>query len=299
MSNSILFSFPGQLSLAEQLSKQLNVEMGIVDIHKFPDGETSVRIQSDVRNKTAMIVSALNHPNEKILPLMFMAQTLKELGASKIILIAPYLPYMRQDKRFQSGEAITAVLFAKFMSTWIDGLITIDPHLHRIKHLADIYAVNPVTVLHATSAISEWIKSHVTDALLIGPDAESRQWVEDIAHRANADYIICNKIRMGDEQVNVTLPEIKNTGKTPVLVDDIISSGASMMETLRQLLSRGFKHPICIGVHALFDAEVEKKLLTMGARQIITCNTIPHHTNKIDLTDLIADSMRVSVGNLI
>src|SRR5690606_3260659 len=109
---------------------------------------------------------------KKILSLMFTAQTLKELGAKKIILISPYLPYMRQDKRFEPGEAITSQLFAKFLSNCVDYLITIDPHLHRIHHLSKIYSV-PVLTLHATKEIARWIKENIKFPFLIGPDSES------------------------------------------------------------------------------------------------------------------------------
>jgi ribose-phosphate pyrophosphokinase len=216
-----------------------------------------------------------------------MAETIKELGAKKVCLVSPYLSYMRQDKRFNPGEANTSSLFAKLLSGWLDCLITIDPHLHRIKNLTEIYSIHSISVLHATKLIAEWINLNVDKPILIGPDEESAQWVSEIAASIHAPFVISNKVRSGDRNVSITVPPIKNLGNVPVLVDDIISTGESMIASLQQVLLQGFKNPICIGVHALFNNEVEKRLLLSGAEQIITCNTIPHLSNKIDITDMI------------
>lgn len=279
------------MQLALALVDTLDLELGIAEIHDFPDGESLIRIKTDVKHKIAILICSLDHPNPKIIPLMFMAQTLKELGAKKIILVSPYLAYMRQDKRFHSGEAISAVLFAKFLSSWVDDLITIDPHLHRIKHLSEIYSISNISTLHATKNIADWISHNIDSPLLVGPDEESRQWVAEIAEYANLPFIIGQKNRLGDRQVITSIPENKNTANVPVLVDDIISSGASMVAAINLLLAHGFKKPICIGVHALFDAEAEQNLMHAGASYVVTCNTILHSTNRIDLTDVIAKGL--------
>ena len=291
MEASILFSLPGSVELANNLAKQLNIEVGLAEIRAFPDGESYIRIDSEVKNKSVIIVCALDHPDPKILPLMFMAKTLKELGVKKICLVSPYLPYMRQDKRFHSGEAITAVLFAKFLSGWIDSLVTIDPHLHRIHYLSEIFTGTQTMTLHATKKIAEWISQNITSAFLIGPDEESLQWVAEVADYANLPFVVGRKKRFGDRQVTIDLPDISAMGNVPVLVDDVISTGASMLAVLEQVLFRGFKKAICIGVHALFDAQVERNLLLAGAQKIVTCNTISHQTNQIDLTEVLAEGI--------
>jgi len=288
MKNTLIFSLTKNTKLRDTLANKLSIESGNADIHLFPDKESYIRINSNVSNKTALLVCSLNNPDCKILPLLFMAKTLKELGANSVCLISPYLPYMRQDKRFHPGEAITSILFAQLLSSCIDSMITIDPHLHRIHQLSEIYTIPRLLTLHATQIIAAWIQGHIKDPILIGPDEESRQWVSDIADYANLPFVICQKQRLGDRQVNVSLPKINNINHVPVLVDDIISTGVSMLETLKQLISRGFKKPICIGVHALFDSETEHQLKDAGAERIITCNTIPHSTNAIDIADIIA-----------
>lgn len=288
MDNPILFSLPGNKELTQALSNKLSIEIGKAEIHTFPDSESYIRINSEVKNKKVFLVCTLDHPNSKILPLIFMARTLKELGAKKICLVVPYLAYMRQDKRFHSGEAITSTIFAQLLSSCIDGMITIDPHLHRIHQLSEIYSMPSLLTLHATKNISEWISSHIKNPILIGPDEESKQWVSEIANFSNLSFVIAQKKRLDDKRVAVSLPEIKGIENTPVLVDDIISSGVTMFESLKQLRNNGFKNPICIGVHALFNNQTENMLLSAGAKQLITCNTIIHSTNQIDVSDILA-----------
>jgi ribose-phosphate pyrophosphokinase len=292
MNEYMMFPLPNNLALANVLAKQLNIAMGSMEIRDFPDGESYVRIDSNVENKTVFLVCTLDHPNNKVPPLMFAAQTMKERGANKIVLIAPYLPYMRQDKQFRPGEAITSVLFAKYLCTWIDGLITIDPHLHRIKDLADIYSIKPLSVLHATNTIAGWISKHIDAPLIIGPDEESRQWVQEVAEITSAPFVILKKIRYGDEKVSLSIPDVMDNSKTPVLVDDIISTGTSMIATMQLLSSRGFKNPVCIGVHALFNETIYQHLLSHGAKEIITCNTIPNAYKQIDISDIIAQEVK-------
>jgi ribose-phosphate pyrophosphokinase len=294
MDDTIIFSLPGNNKLTQRLAQKLAIKQGKTEIRSFPDSETYLRIDTNVHNKNVILVSTLNDPNPKILPLIFMARTLKELGAKKLCLVSPYLSYMRQDKRFHPGEAITSTIFAQLLSTYIDGLITIDPHIHRIHHLSEIYTMPNLVTLHATKEIAEWIMKQVNHPILIGPDAESGQWVTEIAHHHNLPFIIGEKKRLGDRKVIVSLPEIDNSGQTPVLVDDVISSGISMLEVLKQLQTKGFKKAVCVTVHALFNQHTENKLLAAGAEEVISCNTVPHKTNQIDILDLITQAITIS-----
>lgn len=244
MNKSIIFSFPGNKAFAHHVAKKLSIELGELTIKQFPDGESYVRIHSNVNNKIVILFCTLNNPNKIILSLMFTAQTLKEFGAKKIILISPYLPYMRQDKRFNPGEAITSQLFAKFLSNWVDYLITIDPHLHRVHHLSTIYSI-PVCTLHATKEIVQWIKDHLPSPFLIGPDSESKQWVSEVADQFKAPYIIRKKNRLSDHEVTIDIPFFSITHETLVILDDIISTGSSMLTILKQLSLQGYKNVIC------------------------------------------------------
>lgn len=283
----IFFSLPGNESLTQSLAAKANAEIGNAVIRHFPDGETYVKVISDVKGKKVIIVCTLNHPDEKLLPLFFLSKTMKELGAGSICLVAPYLSYMRQDTRFHPGEGVTSAYFASLLSSFTDELITIDPHLHRRSSLSEIYSI-PTTVLHAADTISQWIEATIEKPVLIGPDSESEQWVSAIAKMANAPYIILEKIRRSDTEVEVSVPQVSvYRGYAPVLIDDIISTARTMIETIGHLRRAGMSKPICIGVHGIFAGKAYADLLAAGAKEVVTCNTILHETNRIEINDLL------------
>lgn len=285
---TILFSFPKQEPLAASLCAAARHEKGAWEWRRFPDGESYVRISSDVRGKQAIILCSLDFPDEKAMALIYLAETLRELGAVKITLIAPYLGYMRQDKRFKEGEAVTSEIFAKLLSRSIDALVTVDPHLHRHKNLEDIYDC-ACTVLSAAPLMSDWIKTNIPKPLIVGPDMESEQWVANVALRANAPYVILEKTRHGDRDVDIRLPDVSHyQNLQPVLLDDIISTGATMIKAIGLLRQQGFTETTCIATHGLFADHSYELLLKSGATKIITSNTIPHPANALDITPLLA-----------
>lgn len=287
----ILFSFPEDTSLATKLSHTLALPLGQATFRHFPDGESYVRIEESIQEKEILLLCNLKQPDTKAMMLKFFCHVAREMGSSRIGLIAPYLGYMRQDKRFQAGEAITSSIFAKFLSGTVDWLLTIDPHLHRHHSLKEIYSI-PAKTLHASSLIATWILNHIKDPLLIGPDEESQQWVSEVAQEARAPYAILSKIRHGDNKVEVHLPDLGPFKKrNPILLDDIISTGHTLSETLKRLKEMGFSSPVCLGVHALFSEGAQDLLIRSGAGQVVTCNTIPHPTNAIDVSHLLAKNL--------
>lgn len=287
--NTLIFALPGNEKLAGGLAKNLKAEIGKAILRRFPDGESYVCVESNVQEKTAIVVAALHEPDDKFLMLVFLAAALEDLGAKRIILVAPYLAYMRQDRRFKAGEAITSVCFARLISERFDGLITIDPHLHRYSSLNEIYTI-PNIVSHAAPLISDWIRENIYNPLLVGPDSESEQWVKSVAEAANAPYVILEKIRRGDRNVEISIPRIEKwREKTPVLVDDIISTAGTMIETLNHLKEIEMTAPVCIGVHAVFAGNAYADLLAAGTGGIYTCDTIPHVSNAISVLPLLTE----------
>lgn len=236
---NIIFALPGNEQLTEKLAKQLNAEIGETNIRQFPDGETYVQIKSDVKDKKVILVCTLHQPDDKLLPLYFLSKTAIDLGAKCTCLIAPYLAYMRQDRRFHEGEAITSEYFGLLISQFAETLVTVDPHLHRRSSLSEIYGI-PSEVVHAANHISDWIKNNVENPILVGPDSESEQWVSVVAKNAGAPFMVLEKIRHGDKDVEVSVPDVENyKNHIPVLVDDIISSARTMIETVQHLKKAG------------------------------------------------------------
>jgi ribose-phosphate pyrophosphokinase len=178
------------------------------------------------------------------------------------------------------------------LSGYADWLVTIDPHLHRYDTLNDIYGV-PTRVVHAAPAVAAWIAAHVDRPVLVGPDAESAQWVTDVADRVGAPSVVMQKIRRSDRVVEVSAPDMEAYRQhTPVVVDDLVSSAQTMVETVRRIVAAGLRAPVCVAVHALCSGTAEQALLDAGAARIVTTTSVPHSTNVIDVVPLMIPAIR-------
>jgi ribose-phosphate pyrophosphokinase len=292
----LVVSMPGSELLARRLAAELSAGLAEPKTRRFPDGESYVRLDADCENKDLIVVESLDRPDEKFLPLIFLCDLLRELGAARVVLCTPYLAYMRQDRRFRAGEAVTSRSFARILSRTVDGLVTVDPHLHRYASLGDLYSV-PTRVRHAAGLIADWIKTEVQSPLLVGPDSESEQWVSEVAARAGAPHIVLEKTRRGDRDVEVSVPEVERwRDHRPVLVDDIISTARTMIETVRHLSAAGLLAPECVGVHGVFADGAHTDLLAAGVQGIVTTNTITHETNGIDVSGILVEALDDLLG---
>lgn len=221
----LLFALPGNEALASLLAPALGAEIGKAAARRFPDGESYWRYDTPVAGREVALLCTLDRPDGKALALLFAAAAVRDLKAARVGLIAPYLAYMRQDRRFQPGEAVTSATFAQIVSAQFDWLVTVDPHLHRHASLGEIYSL-PARALHSAPLIAQWIRDNVDHPLLIGPDRESEQWVAAVARGAGAPHLVLRKQRHGDREIDVSVPELAQwRERTPVLVDDIISTG--------------------------------------------------------------------------
>lgn len=287
----LIFNMRPSDKLGALITQSMGAETGQICHRHFPDGESYIRLETDVKDRDVIFITDLSQPDCKLIPLIFAAKTAASLGAYRVGLVAPYLPYMRQDRSFQSGESISAHHFAHFLSDAFDWLVTIDPHLHRVKNLADLYQLKPLT-LTASPLIAAWIESHIKNPLIIGPDSESHQWASSIANALNVPFIVASKVRRGDQNVEVDMPiSVQFKNQTPVIVDDIISTGTTLIETIKALQPFVLKPVICIAVHALLPPDRENEILRNGAAQIITTNTITHKSNAIEVVDLISQAI--------
>jgi ribose-phosphate pyrophosphokinase len=247
-------------------------------------------LASEVSRRDVAIVCTLAQPDEQFLRLVFAARAARDLGAASLTLVAPYLAYMRQDKRFQPGEAVTSSHFADLLSKEFDRLVTVDPHLHRHNALGEIYSI-PAVALHAAPLLADWIKREVARPLVIGPDLESEQWVSDVAKRAEAPSVVLQKERHGDRSVDIAIPNLEAwRDRQPVLIDDIVSSGRTMIQACEGIVAQGRKKPICVAVHALFAEDAFARLSDV-AQTIVSSDTVPHPTNQISVARLIAEAL--------
>lgn len=286
---TVLIAVPGCEDHAHRLGARLGLDVIVPELRRFPDGELYVRLPRERVDATVAIVGNLSSDN--FLRVAFLAGTARDLGAHTVGLVAPYLAYMRQDSAFNPGEGITQRYFAKLVSGCVDWLVTVDPHLHRVHSLEGIYTI-PTTIARAAPAIAQWITGEVPKPVLVGPDSESEQWVAAVAAHCAAPFVILEKTRRGDRDVSVSAPDYSWNGHTPVVIDDIISTGRTMVEATRMLRAAGSAAPMCVAIHAVFADAVQDALVAAGASGIVTCDTIPHASNRICVADPIAEAVR-------
>ncbi|WMC10709.1 ribose-phosphate diphosphokinase [Oceanimonas pelagia] len=289
----LLFALPGGHTLLAPLCRALPATAGELEVRRFPDGESYLRVLSRIApGQPVMILADLSRPDTRFLPLCFLCDTLRELGAGRVGLIAPYLCYMRQDTRFHPGEAVTSRSFARLVSERFDWLLTVDPHLHRYHALGEIYSI-PATAAHAVPLLAGWLRARRDPLLLVGPDTESEQWVSALAAASGHPYVVGRKQRRGDRDVLVHLPDLSAWRRhSAIMVDDVISSGQTMLRCAHALTAAGIEHIECAAIHGLFADHIEDQLQDAGVSRLITSNSVPHPSNGLDLTPLLLDPAR-------
>lgn len=276
---------------AEKLAQYIKVDHKTIDVRYFPDGESLVTLPLPL-DEHLIIYFNLHNPNVKLIELILACSTAREKGVQRITLIAPYLAYMRQDIENHPGEAVSQQIIGKMLCNYIDDIITVDPHLHRIEKLSQAYPLQHAISLSAEGIIGNYVKETYKDVLLLGPDGESQQWVSAAAKRAGCPYGVATKVRQGDRSVVITLPEMDLDNKKIVLVDDMISTGGTIIKIASMLNERHSTIEAAIVTHCLCSPEDEQKIIASGVRRIISTDSIPHSTNEIALTHLIGNAIK-------
>lgn len=289
----IITSCGNSVDMAKKLARKLRADYSPLTIASFPDGDIYLKYNIPLQGQKVVIVQSFQpHSDLSLFDIIFAAETAKDLGAKKIILVAPYLAYMRQDKRFNNGEAISSKIMAKLLNSSINKIITIDPHLHRYKSLKDIFSI-PATKLTANHLIANYIKKKIPQPVIIGPDWESYQWAEKTAKEISAEATVLRKTRFSSRKVAVKMINpVPLKGRNTVIVDDIISTGHTIAEAAKKARRMGAKTVTAIGVHGLFVEGARSKLKKAGVTRIVTTNCIKHASNRIDVTGLLLEELR-------
>lgn len=281
---------------ARRLAKALGADFRRIEQRRFPDGESLVRIEPE--SGSTVIYCSLDHPNDRLFDLLLASSALRDSGARSIALAAPYLCYMRQDAAFQPGEAVSQKVVARLLSDAFDGLVTVDPHLHRTHDLNSVFSM-PVTQLSAAPLLGRAIAAvkDRQDIVLIGPDSESRRWVETAAKASALDVLVGRKARRGDRDVAVEIGGLDRVrGRTAVIVDDVVSSGSTVRAATSHLLDAGAKRVELFATHMLSSAKDTEALYAAGVSRIVSTDSVPHATNGIHLAPLLADALSVWIG---
>ena len=278
--------------LGKAIAEHLGIEYIELEVKRFPDNEIYLRYPKGVSGEDVVFVQSFyGEINDALVEVIFAAETAEDLGAKRLILAAPYFPYLRQDKRFKEGECISLRTVAGVIDDFFDEIMIIDPHLHREKTLSHIFKIHSKK-LTADHLIAAYIKENIKNPLLVGPDEESYRWAKKTAEDIGAESVILEKERHSGREVTVFFnKEINAKDKNIVIVDDIISTGNTLIETIKHLKQAGARKITCIAVHGIFTDNSLARLSETGAK-IISTNTIPNETAEMDVSKIIADALK-------
>jgi ribose-phosphate pyrophosphokinase len=291
MSDTLVLYFDDETETACRFAKTAGFPSAVVNRHRFPDGELKLRLPASLPAKV-IVYRSLVHPNEKLIELLFVAQTARQLGASDLTLIAPYLAYMRQDIAFHDGEVVSQKVIGRFLAQVFDGLVTIDPHLHRVATLEEASPVKRAITLSGAPLLGDYIAQKIPDAFLLGPDSESAQWIASAAKKHGFDHAACEKIRRGDKDVQVQLPPVDLKDRRVVILDDVASSGRTLAKATRAAIEAGASSVDVAVTHALFADDALQVIREAGMRHIWSTDCIAHESNVVSIAALLAEALQ-------
>ncbi|GFM31384.1 ribose-phosphate diphosphokinase [Novosphingobium sp. PY1] len=290
--NALVLGFAHSLSSAQALAAQLGLPCDKVGVHRFPDLESLVQVPRSA--PTVVLHRSLNDPNAKLIELILAASAARDGGARRVVLVAPYLAYMRQDMAFKPGEAVSQRVIGQLIAAHFDGIVTVDPHLHRVATLAQAVPGIPAIALSAAPVLASAIEAG-QDPVIVGPDSESRQWIESIARPLGLDMLLGSKERFGDRKVALSIAGIeKAKGRSAILVDDVISSGETLIAAAGALRKAGAQRIEALATHCLASSEDLARMTASGIARIVSTDSIPGPTCGPTLAPLLADALKSS-----
>ncbi|MFO1294839.1 MAG: ribose-phosphate diphosphokinase [Rubrivivax sp.] len=287
---NLVLCFDDDLARAQALAAALGAGCAVIERHRFPDGETRLRLPPALPARVALLCG-LEQPNGKLAELLLAAAGARELGAERLALASPYLAYMRQDAAFTPGEVVSQRHFGRLLAAHFDAVVTVDPHLHRVRTLDEIVPGRRGVALSAAAVLGEFVARRLPGALLLGPDEEAGPWVRLAAAGRGLEHAVCIKHRRGDREVDVVLPGVDVHGRAVVLFDDVASTGRTLAAAASGVLAAGAASVDCAVTHALFVGDALAQVQAAGVRHVWSSDSVPHASNVVSVVPLLADAL--------
>jgi len=270
-------------NVARNLANKIQQPLLQATYKRFPDDEFYIRVLDDIAGEDVMIVQTA-YPDSKIVELLLMQDAVHEAGAKKITVVLPYFGYSRQDKKFEEGEAISSRAVAQHISMHADFVITVDPHK---EHILKFFSV-PAYSCSAVSTIAQYLKEKNIDFIL-APDKGAKDRAKEAATLINCEYDYLEKTRIDGTTVKITPKKLDARGKHVAIIDDIISTGDTMANSIKELKKQGAKTVSIACTHGLFVGGAKEKLLSADCDEIISTDTIETEFSKVSAADCIAE----------
>jgi ribose-phosphate pyrophosphokinase len=281
--------------LAWKVAEELSASYLDTDVKRFPDGETYVRFLGEVKGEKVIVVQSLGHqPNHYLIELFLMLDALKDLKAKRVIAVLPYFAYARQDERFKPGEAISLKTVSRLIEeAGADHIFTIDSHRHRVVDQDELTKV-PLDDLTAMAEIAKYManKYEMTNPAVIGPDAEAGAWAKTAAEALSVDYDALEKKRFDAETVEIKPRHLDLKGRDVLIVDDIISTGNTIIKAIEVLKKNGAQNIYVACTHPLLVLNALVRIYQAGAVDVVGTDTVQSAISHVSVAPVIAEAIK-------
>ena len=281
---------PASSDLANNIAMRLEAQLTVASLRIFSDGESSIKLGKVGKN--CVIVQSTHPPTDThLIQLLMMAKKCTDNGAQHMCAVVPYLCYARQDRVFLEGEVVSIDLVAKlFKTVGVKHIITVDIHSQRaMSYFTSIQNVSSVPLLADYAS-----KMKLHDPIAVSPDAGGANRAMEFARHLDIDVLALKKYRdraTGEVTVDETL-DMDISKRDVIVIDDIISSGGSIIKAAEVLRKKGVGRMFAMCAHALLIREAAQKIKSAGVQDIISTNSVPGEYSKVELSSEIALALK-------
>ncbi|MEN6552740.1 MAG: ribose-phosphate diphosphokinase [Methanobacterium sp.] len=275
--------------LAAKIAKELECPLIPIETKRFPDGERYVRIKGKVDEEVTVVQSTGYPQDENLIELFLILKNLKSMGVKKIKVVIPYFGYGRQERRFKSGEAVSAVIIANLLeAAGADEIFCINLHEDNIREFFQI----PVHNLSAMKPIADHIKETINDPVIVAPDKGALGFAREIAEILGCEYDYLEKTRLSPEVVETKPKNLDVKGKEAVIIDDIISTGGTIVNASKILKEHGATKVIVSCVHPVLVEDALLKIFAADVDDVIATDTLRSDVSLISVAQIVADAIK-------
>lgn len=296
MNNCLIFTGNANRPLAEKIAGYLKKPLGMINVSRFTDGEISVKIEENSRGKDVFIIQPTCYPvNENLMEMLIILDAFRRASPRRITAVLPYYGYARQDRKDQPRVPITAKMVANLLvAAGAQRILTMDLHAPQIQGFFDI----PVDHLFAAPVIISYLKkTNIKNPVIVAPDVGSVKMARAFAKRLNAPLAIVDKRRDNPDSVEAIHLIGEVSGCETIIVDDLISTGSTVIEATKVLLENKASKVIASCTHAVFSKDAITNLLNCGLSEIIITDTIPHQNlpqkfTTLSVSELLGEAIK-------
>ena len=281
----LIVSGSNSQDLAHRVSKLTNSKLVRTEFKKFPDGEIYVKLNNDVEGEDVFLINTQNNQNDSIIETIIMCDALNDEGARSINLVAPYLAYARQDKKFNKGESISIRALARIYSNICDSIFTINPHETHIESFFDI----PFMYGDAVPELAKYVQNKLNNPVVLSPDKGAIELAKTASEILNCEYDYLEKTRISPTEINIAPKNLDVNGRDVLIVDDIISTGGTMATAIAMLKEQGAKRVIASCVHPVLIGDALNKLYVGGADEVVGTDSFLSEVSKVSVDNIVAD----------